>query len=292
MANSFFLRIRGRVLGPFDPEKLRTLASRGQFGRMHEVSEDGVSWVRASQYPELFRAEDKISPRTEYSISEPVAVQAEQMIPVAAGIAAQPAAVVDSVPQANWHYAHNGMQFGPVSFTQLKTMLADGRLPPDETVWTNGMPEWLPASEIDGLAVRSPLTNKAGATLSDGVVSQLRDTRPWIIFFAVLSTLSTLCSVVGGVFLLIMAAKTSRTIGPLLAGQSIGSLVTALLSGISTAMLFSFAGKCRDFSYHRSEHTLQAALASLKTLVVYWGVLTIIAIVLAIIIVIYALVLA
>ena len=54
MDNQHYIRIRGRVLGPYDQEKLQTLARRGQLSRMHELSPDGISWVRASSYPELF----------------------------------------------------------------------------------------------------------------------------------------------------------------------------------------------------------------------------------------------
>ena len=54
MDTALYMRIRGRVLGPYDQEKLQGLARRGQLSRMHELSTDGVSWVRASNFPELF----------------------------------------------------------------------------------------------------------------------------------------------------------------------------------------------------------------------------------------------
>src|SRR5580658_9061928 len=54
MDTQLYLRVRGRVLGPYDEEKLQSLVRRGQLSRMHEVSTDGTHWVRASTYAELF----------------------------------------------------------------------------------------------------------------------------------------------------------------------------------------------------------------------------------------------
>ena len=54
MDTQLYLRVRGRVLGPYDQEKLQSLVRRGQLSRMHEVSTDGANWVRASTYAELF----------------------------------------------------------------------------------------------------------------------------------------------------------------------------------------------------------------------------------------------
>ncbi len=61
METPLYIRIKGRVQGPFDMEKLRILVKRGQLGRAHEVSGDGSSWQRASDYPELFTS-PKVSP--------------------------------------------------------------------------------------------------------------------------------------------------------------------------------------------------------------------------------------
>ena len=62
MENQLYIRVRGRVLGPYDQEKLHLLARRGQFSRAHEISDDGLSWVRASTRPELFGNGDNPNP--------------------------------------------------------------------------------------------------------------------------------------------------------------------------------------------------------------------------------------
>ncbi len=50
----YFLRVRGHTVGPYTEEYLRSLARKGQFSRLHEISIDGISWVRASTVPSLF----------------------------------------------------------------------------------------------------------------------------------------------------------------------------------------------------------------------------------------------
>lgn len=54
MPQQYYIRVRGAVQGPFDVERLKTLATRGKFSRSHEVSTDRVTWTRASNHPELF----------------------------------------------------------------------------------------------------------------------------------------------------------------------------------------------------------------------------------------------
>jgi len=50
-----------------------------------------------------------------------------------------------------WHYAENGRARGPVGGTELRRRLADGQLPPDTLVWTDGMKEWASAAGIAAL---------------------------------------------------------------------------------------------------------------------------------------------
>lgn len=49
----YYVRVRGRVQGPFELSRLKVLRSRGQFSRVFEVSEDGHSWVSSESLAEL-----------------------------------------------------------------------------------------------------------------------------------------------------------------------------------------------------------------------------------------------
>ena len=52
---------------------------------------------------------------------------------------------------AEWYYIKGGKQLGPVSQQDLQDMAASGGLKPTDLVWTDGMPEWIPASQVKQL---------------------------------------------------------------------------------------------------------------------------------------------
>jgi general secretion pathway protein E len=54
MGDKYYIRLRGRKIGPLTTEKLQSLARRGRFGRHYEVSTDGVNWESAADFPEFF----------------------------------------------------------------------------------------------------------------------------------------------------------------------------------------------------------------------------------------------
>lgn len=54
MATRYFIRNRGKRLGPLSLDKLHSMARRGRFGRHFEVSTDGKRWSQADDFPELF----------------------------------------------------------------------------------------------------------------------------------------------------------------------------------------------------------------------------------------------
>ena len=54
----------------------------------------------------------------------------------------------------SWFFARHGQQHGPVTDDDLSEMLATGSLSPDALVWTEGMKEWRPAKDVEGLILR------------------------------------------------------------------------------------------------------------------------------------------
>jgi len=52
---------------------------------------------------------------------------------------------------AEWYYAHDGQQAGPISALELKQLADAGRLRPDDLVWQEGMKDWTPARKVKGL---------------------------------------------------------------------------------------------------------------------------------------------
>lgn len=55
-----------------------------------------------------------------------------------------------------WFVTHEGKQFGPVSLDDLRFEAERGELNPRlDMVWKNGMGDWIPAGEVEGLFVRN-----------------------------------------------------------------------------------------------------------------------------------------
>ncbi len=55
------------------------------------------------------------------------------------------------VEQAVWYYAAAGARRGPVTGTQLKSLVESGVLRPNDLVWREGMPAWVEAATVPGL---------------------------------------------------------------------------------------------------------------------------------------------
>jgi GYF domain 2 len=124
----YYVRFKGRVLGPMSKDKTIELIRRGQISRMHELSPDGLAWRPAEEFTELFPK--KVEP----------APQAAQQAKKDAAPVAQPA--------EQW-YAHiDGQNVGPIEEDELRMLAASGRLLPDSLIWKNGMSEWLAAEVL------------------------------------------------------------------------------------------------------------------------------------------------
>lgn len=63
------------------------------------------------------------------------------------------ATLATEVPAAEqqWYHEHEGERCGPISFDELRRLVAAGQLQRCNLVWSPGMAEWTPASQIDKL---------------------------------------------------------------------------------------------------------------------------------------------
>ncbi|MFQ5731985.1 MAG: GYF domain-containing protein [Planctomycetaceae bacterium] len=52
----------------------------------------------------------------------------------------------------DWYYAIDGRQYGPVPPRELKNLAERGDISGGDLVWKEGMPDWMPASQIQGLS--------------------------------------------------------------------------------------------------------------------------------------------
>jgi len=144
----YFIRVRGRVQGPFDLEQLKRLRQRGQFSRACEFSVDGQKWQSASGLDSVFTA-----PVRSVRQAEP------ELIPEA--VAEPPAgseatSALAGTTRAAWYYTSGEEQRGPVSLLELRRMVSQGVVAPTDLAWKDGMPDWTAVGAVPELQVTSP----------------------------------------------------------------------------------------------------------------------------------------
>lgn len=284
---SYYIRIRGRVLGPYDTEKLQSLAMRGQLSRMHEVSTDGVSWVRASSFPELFEVK-----QPEPSVS----VDAERAPATPPPVSGPPASEYATNSGGSWHYSLQGKQMPPTDFAGLQWLATTGAIGPDTQVWQEGMREWVPARTVSGLAWPTPGASQsppsAGASaksrddLPIGLCHTALGSRGWAMFLAILGlTTGTIVGVYGACVLLIGASRHVEV----LVGLGITSIVQAAILIVGSRFLLGYASALAGLRYAASSSILIQSLESLKRFWIFVGITVIVIMVLFFLIFIAAL---
>jgi len=139
----YYIRVRGKIHGPFDVERLRKLQARGQFSRAHEVSLDKRSWQAAGSIKELFAANEP--PPAPTSMGENV------FLPMDAS--GEGISHGDSGPpeSTKWYYNIGDERHGPVSLMDLRQLVLNGQLTPHDLVWKDGMVDWAPAGTLPEL---------------------------------------------------------------------------------------------------------------------------------------------
>ena len=68
---------------------------------------------------------------------------------------------------AQWYYAQDEEQFGPISAAALKEMAQAGELGREDLIWREGMERWAPAHKVRGLFVEE-LDGKSAKAKSNG----------------------------------------------------------------------------------------------------------------------------
>jgi TM2 domain-containing membrane protein YozV len=144
MANTYYVRVRGRVLGPYTLDAVSQMAKKAQIGRSHEMSLDGEAWHPASEFPEVFD-------RSPAAVDVP-----SQLIPSFGGQYPSGAAV----PQVNhgptgplWHYTLRGQQqTAAIPESALINLISTGQVGADDHVWCEMMASWDVVSRVPRLA--------------------------------------------------------------------------------------------------------------------------------------------
>ena len=60
----------------------------------------------------------------------------------------------------NWFYAKDGQQIGPVDFSEIERLRAEGELADDTLVWQQGMANWVKLSSVSKSVLEKPAIEK------------------------------------------------------------------------------------------------------------------------------------
>jgi len=162
-SQTYYIRFRGRVAGPFSIEQLRERQRRGQFGRLFQVSIDGHQWDRATQHPELFSSPPPLPPAQSPAAPAPVAAAGEPdeytlseqdlyeesapeaVVEQPASFASPggPAGGLQPADEYEWYYLQNESEIGPIDTQALRFLVSSGQLGPKDYVWRDGFADWL-----------------------------------------------------------------------------------------------------------------------------------------------------
>tara|TARA_R110002111_G_scaffold1162_5_gene8249 strand:- start:9723 stop:10568 length:846 start_codon:yes stop_codon:yes gene_type:complete len=176
--SQYYIRNRGRIQGPFDPQALQSLARRGRFARHHEISHDQKTWYLASEYPELFperpaprttgqdaTSESKRPERERYATADPLPLEAQHANSPA------PTPPPRSNEQSHWYYISNQQETGPVKPSELISLLRQKQIAADSYVWNPTLPDWVSANTLPELFPSNPnhaaAPNNAAAFLTN-----------------------------------------------------------------------------------------------------------------------------
>ena len=135
MSEQYFVRVRGKIQGPYDTQTLQSMARRGKFARHHEVSMDGVDWHKAFDYPELFPERKK---RKSVEDEETFDLDFENEVEEVK---------TDLGTEQSWQVVVDGKKYGPVSRKEIKELILDGSLPGDTHVWHPKYDSWMKINE-------------------------------------------------------------------------------------------------------------------------------------------------
>jgi len=150
----YFVRSQGRVAGPVEMDRLQELALKGQLSRSHEISEDRKTWKTAHSIPEIFASKNEVA-----AASLAIAVSRRQPTEDQSKSGAGEKSGSNFSEQAReWSYALDGAQLGPVTLSDLQTLIQYGSLAREDLVWKASMTQWAPASHVPELV---PLFHKS-----------------------------------------------------------------------------------------------------------------------------------
>ncbi len=258
-AELHYVRIRGRVYGPYDNARLKQMVSRGQLSRLHDISIDGQSWLSVSSVAELFdsmpisispKAFSVDSPRRNRVVSEPSVDDVELAL-------ASESAIDLNVENSNavWFVGDMDLTVGPVDAPRISALIRRGELKPNSLVWRKGLAEWVQLQDVPELSElvlpEKPGKSRRGRTylgspkqtplqidnpnsnsgmdhdLMHELVFRACKPLPWITIFAAMLATFSIILVVGGLIVLFQGLFSQHWVRMLIGSMWVALAVTS-----------------------------------------------------------------
>ena len=260
----FYIRFKGRVLGPLTREKTLELAKRGQITKQHELSPDGVAWKKADEFPGFFTSERAVANQT--------AVREKQ----------QEVSAPD-VPSEEWYAHFNNSNQGPVDLKGMKNWIASGKVNKETMIWRPGMSEWqsseliraewFGASNAGKSISQQPQTHSDSLSSGAGSQGDLSTTlvrmRVSVLFLAITGVVIGTVWTIGSIASFFLVATRDGS-GPVKVMAVIFSLVhvaTSIAWFTGSIFLLQFGNRLSVLIYRSETTDIERAL---KSLVRFW----------------------
>jgi hypothetical protein len=271
-----YLRFRGRTLGPFTSAKAADMLQRGQITRLHEVSADGSSWIRAEDFYKSFFNRSAVSLEVNVETKKEDEKPKEQ----------------EQASGEQWYAFFANQKQGPMSMVVLQQHVLSGNVNRDTLVWRSGLADWQPAvivlpalfpknmppkDEVQETSRR----NVRAAELSGEVVHSFVKSKVWVILIASLWIMSTIGSIVGLGFQFVLVLR-SPIPGPASAFLATGFAMAILVQGVILycgILLLNYGQALTQLRYQKTEADLLLAGNSLSRFFTATGVVVLVSLI-------------
>lgn len=271
---TYHIRIRGNVLGPFRRDQVLKMIERGQLTRKHDVSCDGSEWRPAGEVPELFAPQSSPADDQVRLVEPNVVSQVPDAMPA------------QRASETVWYYELDGRENGPVPVSQLTRLIATGVVGADNRVWTDGMADWQPvhATELavhlpsragsDAAAAvgKSPKLDAGEQALSPKTIQLLLDIGLWSGIAAVCWSVLLVILFIIGFFGMLFAPLAGVRVAAVL------QLFGCIMWFVPLAYLFAANKAIGALKYTPSASVLDTVLGRWRTSYLWQGILALITI--------------
>lgn len=261
MEDRYYVRFKGRVLGPMSGDKTKELVRRGQITRVHELSPDGIEWRKAEDFAEFYPKKAVIQAATELVTEQKKA---------------QP---TDS---AEWYVHMDGQNHGPVEESNIRMWISSGRVTTDSLVWKEGMAEWLAAELVKPQWFAGRNSSTAGMiqqNSSSEEINELYSEFPrrsgWVYLIAVTALVISVIQSITAAALLVSQFLDPASSGTTVAGRLFAGFIGGIFSIVgllASILLLRFGNSLSAINHSPTPHNLLIASRRLSLTWLWLGV--------------------